>query len=65
MKLIIQIPCYNEEETLPQTIRDLPKEIPGISKIETLIIDDGSSDRTISLPETPSINIEPSEVAQT
>ena len=47
MKLIIQIPCYNEEETLPQTIRDLPKEIPGISKIETLVVDDGSSDKTI------------------
>ena len=52
MKLIIQIPCYNEEETLPQTIRDLPKEIPGISKIETLIIDDGSSDRTIEVAES-------------
>ena len=46
MKLIIQIPCLNEEKTLPLVIRDLPKKIDGISKIETLIIDDGSTDRT-------------------
>jgi glycosyltransferase involved in cell wall biosynthesis len=46
MKLIIQIPCYNEEKTLPQTLRDLPREVPGISRIEWLVIDDGSSDRT-------------------
>jgi len=49
MKLIIQIPCYNEEKTLPFTIRDLPKEIPGIDEIEYLIIDDGSTDRTIEV----------------
>ena len=46
MKLIIQIPCLNEERTLPLVIRDLPKKIDGISKIETQIIDDGSTDRT-------------------
>lgn len=46
MKLIIQIPCYNEEKTLPQTIRDLPRELPGVDTIEILVIDDGSSDRT-------------------
>ena len=46
MKLIIQIPCYNEEKTLPLTLTDLPREIPGIRKIEILVIDDGSSDRT-------------------
>lgn len=46
MKLIIQIPCFNEEETLPHVIRDLPKKIDGISKIEVLVINDGSSDRT-------------------
>lgn len=49
MKLIIQIPCYNEEKTLPHTIRDLPKEIPGIDEIEYLIIDDGSTDRTVEV----------------
>jgi glycosyltransferase involved in cell wall biosynthesis len=46
MKLIIQIPCYNEAETLPITVRDLPRELPGIDKIEVLVIDDGSEDQT-------------------
>lgn len=46
MKLIIQIPCFNEAATLPATIRDLPREIPGIDTIEILVIDDGSSDGT-------------------
>ncbi|MCX7683063.1 MAG: glycosyltransferase, partial [Anaerolineae bacterium] len=46
MKLIIQIPCYNEEATLPQTIRDLPRSIPGVDDIEVLVVDDGSTDRT-------------------
>jgi glycosyltransferase involved in cell wall biosynthesis len=49
MKLIIQIPCYNEEKTLPVTLRDLPKYIPGIDEIEVLIIDDGSSDNTVDV----------------
>ncbi|MFH1360103.1 MAG: glycosyltransferase family 2 protein [Candidatus Omnitrophota bacterium] len=46
MKLIIQIPCLNEEESLPKTLSDLPRHIDGIDKIEVLIIDDGSSDKT-------------------
>ncbi len=46
MKLVIQIPCYNEEHTLPGTLHDLPCEIDGIDEIEVLIIDDGSADRT-------------------
>ncbi len=46
MKLIIQIPCYNEAATLPRTLADLPRAIPGIDVIEVLIIDDGSSDGT-------------------
>lgn len=49
MKLIIQIPCLNEEETLPLTLRELPKEIDGIDVIETLIVDDGSTDRTVEI----------------
>src|SRR3954451_14954888 len=49
MKLIIQIPCLNEEETLPITLRDLPKEIDGFDTVEWLIIDDGSTDRTIDV----------------
>lgn len=47
MKLIIQLPCYNEEATLPITLRALPKVIPGIDEIEYLIIDDGSTDATV------------------
>jgi glycosyltransferase involved in cell wall biosynthesis len=49
MKLIIQIPCLNEEATLPATIADLPREIPGIDAIELLVIDDGSADRTVEV----------------
>jgi glycosyltransferase involved in cell wall biosynthesis len=49
MKLIIQIPCFNEEETLPLTLRDLPREVPGFRTVEWLVIDDGSSDRTVEV----------------
>ncbi len=46
MKLIIQIPCYNESETLPKTIRDLPQTMPGIDVVEYLVIDNASTDCT-------------------
>ena len=49
MKLIIQIPCLNEEEALPVTLRDLPREVPGFDAVEWLVIDDGSTDRTIEV----------------
>src|SRR6188474_2363260 len=49
MKLIIQIPCLNEEESLPVTLRDLPREVPGFDVVEWLVIDDGSSDRTVEV----------------
>jgi glycosyltransferase involved in cell wall biosynthesis len=49
MKLIIQIPCLNEEETLPQTIADLPRTLPGIDQVELLVVDDGSTDRTVEV----------------
>jgi len=48
-KLIIQIPCLNESATLPETLNDLPKNIPGIDIIEILVIDDGSTDNTASV----------------
>lgn len=47
MKLIIQIPAYNEEGTIARTIDDLPKRVAGVSSIEILVIDDGSSDGTV------------------
>jgi glycosyltransferase involved in cell wall biosynthesis len=49
MKLIIQIPCFNEEETLPATLADLPREMEGIDTVEWLVVDDGSTDRTIEV----------------
>ena len=49
MKLIIQIPCLNEEESLPEALAALPREIPGVDKVEWLIINDGSTDRTVEV----------------
>ena len=49
MKLVIQIPCYNEEDTLPTTIADLPESIEGIDEIEILVINDGSHDKTVEV----------------
>ncbi len=49
VKLIIQIPCLNERQTLPQVLRDLPRALPGIDRIEVLVIDDGSSDDTVAI----------------
>ena len=48
MKLIVQIPAYNEEKTIAQTLRDIPRKIDGFASIETLVIDDGSIDDTAS-----------------
>lgn len=49
MKLIIQIPCYNEEKTLPVTLSELPKEIKGVDRVEWLVVDDGSTDKTVDV----------------
>jgi glycosyltransferase involved in cell wall biosynthesis len=49
MKLIIQIPCFNEESQLPLTVSRLPRQIPGFDVVELLVIDDGSTDRTIDV----------------
>ena len=46
MKLIVQVPCLNEEASLPETLRAIPRSIPGIDCVEVLIVDDGSTDRT-------------------
>jgi glycosyltransferase involved in cell wall biosynthesis len=49
LKLIVQIPCFNEEQTLPATVADIPRTIPGIDIVEILVVDDGSQDRTIEV----------------
>jgi glycosyltransferase involved in cell wall biosynthesis len=55
-KLIIQIPCYNEEQTLPDTLRALPRGVPGVDVVEWLIVDDGSSDRTSEIARTMGVD---------
>jgi glycosyltransferase involved in cell wall biosynthesis len=49
MKLIIQIPCFNEQDQLPATLADLPRDVPGVDEVEWLVIDDGSTDRTVEV----------------
>lgn len=49
MKLVVQIPCLNEEETLPLVLRSIPKKIPGIDEIIVLVINDGSTDKTVAV----------------
>src|SRR4051812_35301469 len=56
MKLIIQIPCLNEEEQLPATLGDLPRAVPGFEKVEWLIIDDGSTDRTVEVARSHGVD---------
>lgn len=56
MKLIIQLPCYNEEKTLPATLADLPRHIDGIDEIEYLIINDGSTDNTVETARKNGVN---------
>ncbi|MEO8286692.1 MAG: glycosyltransferase family 2 protein [Chloroflexota bacterium] len=56
MKVIVQIPCYNEQDTLPLVMRDMPKSIPGVDQLETLVIDDGSTDATVEVARKLGIN---------
>ena len=56
MKLIIQIPCYNEEKALPTTLSELPKHIEGIDEIEVIVINDGSTDKTVDIAKEFGIN---------
>jgi glycosyltransferase involved in cell wall biosynthesis len=51
VRLVVQIPCLNEADTLPATLEGLPVAIPGIKHIETLIVDDGSTDRTVAVAQ--------------
>lgn len=56
MKLIIQIPCYNEEATLGLTLSELPRQLPGIDQVEWLIINDGSRDRTLEVAQAAGVD---------
>ncbi|HUF74322.1 MAG TPA: glycosyltransferase family 2 protein [Gammaproteobacteria bacterium] len=56
MKLIVQIPCYNEEKTLPTVVADIPKHIPGVDSVEILVVDDGSTDMTYEVAERCGVN---------
>jgi len=56
MKLIIQIPCYNEEKTLPVTLKDIPRKFYGIKKVEILIINDGSTDKTMAVAKKAGVD---------
>ncbi len=56
MKLIIQIPCYNEAEALPVTLSALPREVPGFDSVEWLIVDDGSTDETVKIAQENGVN---------
>jgi glycosyltransferase involved in cell wall biosynthesis len=56
MKLIIQIPCLNEQDTLPTTLAAIPREVPGFDVVEWLVIDDGSTDRTIEVARAQGVD---------
>lgn len=56
IKLVVQVPCLNEEKTLPLTLQRIPRNIPGVSKVEILIIDDGSTDRTIEIANASGVD---------
>jgi glycosyltransferase involved in cell wall biosynthesis len=56
MKLIIQIPCLNEEATLPRVLGELPRELAGFDRVEWLIVDDGSTDRTVEIARAAGVD---------
>jgi glycosyltransferase involved in cell wall biosynthesis len=56
VKLIIQIPCFNEAQTLPVTLKELPRQLAGVDRIEYLVVDDGSSDHTAQVAEESGVD---------
>ena len=55
MKLIVQIACLNEEKTLPETLRDIPRQVEGVDAVEILVIDDGSTDGTVEVAKASGV----------
>ena len=56
MKVFVQIPCLNEEETLPLVLATIPRELPGVDSVEILVIDDGSTDATIEVAKAHGVH---------
>ncbi len=56
MRLVIQIPCFNEEEALAETLADLPRTVPGFDEVLWLVVDDGSSDQTVNVARTSGVD---------
>ncbi len=56
MRLIVQVPCYNEENTLPLVLAGIPRDLPGGHKVEILVVDDGSTDRTVDVARSLGVN---------
>ena len=56
MKLIVQIPCFNEEKALPVTLREIPRRFRGVDVVETLVIDDGSTDKTVDVAKREGVD---------
>ena len=59
MKLIVQIPCLNEEATLPQTLRSIPRSIPGVDVVEVLVVDDEEPVRQVAAALLESMGFTP------
>jgi glycosyltransferase involved in cell wall biosynthesis len=55
-KLVIQVPCFNEAQTLPATLRDLPRQVPGFAVVEWLVVDDGSEDDTATVARAAGVD---------
>jgi len=56
MKLVVQIPCHNEEESLPRTLAELPRAVPGFDSVEWILVDDGSTDRSAEVARAHGID---------
>jgi glycosyltransferase involved in cell wall biosynthesis len=56
VKLIIQIPCLNEEATLPRVLGELPRQVPGFDRVEWLVVDDGSTDATVEVARAAGVD---------